>query len=114
MQDERARQGDLFSGPALRDDGMAKAEQRDPEWNELAYAAIISIAQRQRELHTDDLIGFCRQYPPPSKYAMGPVWMNAIRAGVIADTGRVRRATDPKKHAHKMAIYQSLIWRGIR
>jgi hypothetical protein len=52
------RQGDLFDGGWLRDEGIARAPAKDREtsdWSGNAYVAIVPLAQQGPEIHTDDV-----------------------------------------------------------
>lgn len=113
---------DLFEHAAsqamrLRDSGMALAsaaqERDEPGWGELAYAAIVSIAQRQETVFIDDLL---REFPrqPGHPNAWGAPWKRAIRRGVIEPTGQLARCTaDPGKRAHNYPIYRSKVVKGV-
>jgi hypothetical protein len=108
---------DLFSwskGAALRDAGMAIAsaaqERAAPGWADRAYAAIVAVALAQDTVHVDDVRLIFKEAPSHPN-AWGAVWTRAIKDGVIAATGTIRRTTDPRKHRHSYPIYRSLIFR---
>lgn len=97
----------------LRDSGMALAsaaqERDEPGWGELAYAAIVSIAQRQETVHVDDLLREFRRAPGHAN-SWGGVWRRAIKNGVIEHSGQVRACmTDATKRKHLCPVYDSLI-----
>lgn len=109
----------LFDWAAeARDAGMAEAAFAEtlvnPDFAEVAYAAICHVARRQAELHVDDILRFCKV--KPSHYnAWGAVWMRAIKDGTIIKTGRVRPCmSDPLKHRHSSPIYLSGVFHGRR
>ena len=96
-----------------RDAGMSLAtaaqDSIDPEWSDLAYAAIVNVARCQSEVHVDDVLRtFNRKPDHPNSW--GAVWMKAIRNRIIKHSGSVRPCTvDPAKHAHQYPLYRSLI-----
>jgi hypothetical protein len=97
-------------GAQLRDAGMQLAVQAQdgkcPEWSELAYAAIVRIAERQEEVHVDDLRREFR-LKPDHPNAFGWPWQRAVRDGVLVHSGRMRPSADPKKHRHQYPVYFS-------
>lgn len=101
----------------LRDSGMALAsaaqERAEPGWGELAYAAIVSIAQRQETVFIDDLL---REFPrqPGHPNAWGGPWKRAIRRGVIEPTGQLAPCTaDAAKRSHNYPRYRSRIFKSV-
>lgn len=109
----------LFDWAAeARDAGMAEAALAEtlvnPDFAEVAYAAICHVARRQSEVHVDHVLAFCTI--GPSHYnAWGAVWMRAIREGVILKTGMVRPClSDPLKHKHNSPVYASGLFHGRR
>jgi len=108
---------DLFSyARTLRDDGMSRAadaQERERPFKDEAYAAILRVATRQPEVFVDDVLRECPARPEHSN-AWGSVWQRAIRAGVIARTGRVAPCrTDAGKHCHQYPIYRSNLFLGV-
>lgn len=99
-----------------RDIGIIEAEFAEtlvnPDFAEVAYAAICHVARRQVEIHVDDILRFCKV--KPSHYnAWGSVWMRAIKDGVIMKTGMVRPCmSDPLKHRHSSPVYRSGLFHG--
>lgn len=94
-----------------RDVGMIEAEFAEtlvnPDFAEVAYAAICHVARRQNEVHVDDVLRFCKVRPSHPN-AWGAVWMRAIRDGTIMRTGAVRPCmSDPLKHKHNYPVYAS-------
>jgi hypothetical protein len=104
-----SEQGELF-----RDNGAAAAlaaqEEDVPGWAERAFGAIVEIACRRPEIHTDDVTSVFRE-PPTHFNAWGAVWMRAIKEKIIVRTGNYRRSSDPKKHAHVYPVYRSRLFR---
>jgi hypothetical protein len=98
------------SGEQRRDAGVAAAakaqDKADPLWKELAYAALLRVAERQAWVHRDDVAKECG-LSPHHPNAWGAVWLKAVKAGVLVDKGRSRKTTDPTKHAHKMTLWYS-------
>jgi len=98
------------SGAELRDAGVAAAQRAqdkaDPVWKELAYAALLRVAERQAWVHRDDVAAECGLSPHHAN-AWGAVWLKAVKQGVLVDKGRSRRTTDPGKHAHKYTLWYS-------
>src|SRR3990167_7502123 len=103
---------DLFSfaeAQRRRDTGMALAslaqDDKQPEWSDLAYAAIVSIARRQATVHVDDVLRTFTDRPEHPN-AWGLIWQRAIKANVIERTGQVKPCTvDSRKHAHQYPLY---------
>ena len=99
------------SGAELRDAGVAAAQRAqdkaDPVWKELAYAALLRVAERQAWVHRDDVAAECGLSPHHAN-AWGAVWLKAVKAGVLVDKGRSRRTTDPGKHAHRYPLWYSM------
>lgn len=112
----RDRQPDLFEiAQCRRERGMglaADAEDREqPEFAEIAYSAIRTIAEQQDTVHVDDVLPLCT-VKPNHPNAFGAVWMRAIRERIIAHSGTVRPCrTDAKKNAHRYPVYRSLVGR---
>ena len=99
-----------------RDVGMIEAEFAEtlvnPDFAEVAYAAICHVARRQLEIHVDDVLRFCK-VKPSHPNAWGAVWMRAIKDGVIARTGTVRPClSDPVKRVHNYPVYRSGLFHG--
>lgn len=99
-----------------RDIGMIEAEFAEtlvnPDFAEVAYAAICHVARRQCELHVDDILRFCK-VKPSHPNAWGAVWMRAIKDGTISRTGTVRPCmSDPLKHKHNYPVYRSGLFNG--
>ena len=101
----------------LRDVGMSLAARAEdftqPDFATAAYVAIRAVALRQELLYVDDIRRQCLLEPSHFN-AWGPVWMRAIRDGLIERTGQYRKSTDPKKHAHQYPVYRSLLFRAQR
>jgi hypothetical protein len=98
----------------LRDRGMSLAteaqDRKVPAWSQVAYEAIVRIAERQETVHVDNVIE--AGVPAPAHpNAWGSVWMKAIKNGVIERTGTVRPSADPAKHKHNYPVYRSNIHR---
>lgn len=101
---------------AARDIGMIEAEFAEtlvnPDFAEVAYAAICHVARRQMEVHVDDILRFCK-IKPSHPNAWGAVWMRAIRDGVISRTGTVKPClSDAGKHKHNYPLYRSGLFHG--
>jgi hypothetical protein len=99
-----------------RDIGMIEAEFAEalvnPDFAEVAYAAICHVARRQAEIHVDDVLRFCKVKPSHSN-AWGSVWQRAIRDGVLLRTGTVKPClSDPLKHKHQYPVYRSGVFHG--
>lgn len=101
-----------------RDVGMAEAEFAEtlvnPDFSELAYAAICHVARRQEEVHVDDLLRHLKLRPSHPN-SMGAIWLRAIKDGVIIRTGTIRPCvSDPGKHKHNYPVYRSGLFHGRR
>lgn len=102
---------------SLRNTGMSLASDAQdravPQWSEMAYQTIVTLATRHRTLHVDQVLT-AFPYKPGHPNAWGAVWMRAIKAGVIERTGQIAPCTvDPGKHKHNYPVYRSLVYRGI-
>lgn len=108
---------DLFDfAKSRRDRGMGLAsaaeDRAQPEFAEIAYSTIETVARRQREVHVDDILVACTVQPEHPN-AWGAVWMRAIRNGVIEHSGSVRPCRkDGKKNAHRYPVYRSRLWKA--
>jgi hypothetical protein len=92
-----------------RDEGMRLAAAHSPRFADEAFEAIKRVALRQVHVHVDDIIAECTARPAHPN-AWGQVWTRAIREGVIQRTNQTRPSRDPAKHAHRYAVYFSLIF----
>lgn len=106
---------DLFTiAEKLRDRGMSLAvaaqDRKVPGWSDLAYAAIVRIAERQEFVHVDNVLA---EFPLRPKHynAWGQPWQRAIKNGILQATGKVKPSSDPAKHKHLYVIYRSRIYR---
>jgi hypothetical protein len=101
-----------FTGPALRDAGMARAaeaQERETPFADAAYGVIVAIAQRQSTVHIDDVLSECTARPKHYN-AWGAVWMRARRNQIIEHSGTVKPCmTDARKHSHQYPVYRSLV-----
>jgi hypothetical protein len=107
---------DLFAfAQARRDAGMAQAEANArPDFSAAAFAAIERVARQQVHVHIDAVLAAMAVTGAPAPHhpnAWGPVWLRAIRSGIIQRTTETRPCqSDPKKNAHRYPVYFSLIF----
>lgn len=97
-----SRKARIEAGRELRDAGMAKVEERDPEWK-VEARAWIEARDRGWEFVADDLtdeIGF-----PAAKSAVGPVFAWAARSGLIERAG-VRSSGIRTSHASIVQVWR--------
>lgn len=95
----------------LRNRGMTLAanaqDQKEPEWADEAFKAIVTAARCNSKVHVDDV--WPKVAPPHHHNAWGAVWMRAIKARVIEKTSERRHSIAPRKHKHEYPVYRSLI-----
>ena len=90
---------------ALAADGMQLALAfSGKSWREHAEGVMRSLAESGREFTADDFRLALLQEPEHHN-AIGGVFRRALKAGIIRDTGRVRRSELVRAHARKMTIY---------
>lgn len=109
---------DDYAARQARDVGMTEAEFAEalvnPDFGEVAYAAICHVARRQAEVHIDHVLRFLKVRPAHPN-AMGSVWLRAIKDGVIlkSDNDRFQPClSDPGKHKHQYRCYRSGLFHG--
>lgn len=100
----------------LRDIGMIEAEFAEtlvnPDFAEVAYAAICHVARRQSEVHIDDVLRVLKVRPSHPN-AMGQVWRRAIKDGTLLKTNTIRPCvSDKHKHLHNYPVYASGLFHG--
>lgn len=101
-----------LSETARRDAGIAQAEGANPAlWRAYAYAKLRALAEQRATVHVDDLYAVL-EWHPTSPNAMGGLWLQAIREGLIERTGEYRATRLPGKHSHVYPVYRSLVWQG--
>lgn len=93
----------------LKAEGMARATAHAPNFSEVAYAALVRIAKRQRVLFADDLIAELNGLKPNHPNAIGPCWQRAVHEGVIQRTNQVKPSHVASKRARLCPVYLSLI-----
>lgn len=106
---------DLFEAARLRDSALAGVETAAKGYFQAALDKM-----RQWRLQGYPGSDFCMEDivrelvatigPMPSKYVPGSIACNALKQGLMLDTGSTRRSTDKKKHAHKNTVYR---WKGF-
>lgn len=103
-QDERRAIDAGIEGATRADDHAA------PEWRDEAYAAVIRTARTLAEFTSDEVWTVGDLPQTRENRALGPVILRAQRAGVIEDTGRIRRTKQVKSHGSPARVWRSLIF----
>ena len=111
-------QAELDFSRKLRDEGIeravSRAERHEQSWGSKAYAFLLDYAKRnefvvvwmaRKEAENTGAVA-----EPPNKRAWGGPVMRLLRAGVIEETPR--RVQNPDRHATKVTVYRSLVYRG--
>lgn len=92
-----------------RDEGMERAAAGAGEWTEEAFAFVRSYLETHEELFCDDLWVAGLTEPPNAK-ALGPVFLRAVREGLMRKSGAYR----PSVSSHRIPkpVWTSLIYKG--
>lgn len=89
-----------------RDEDIARVDaSTDEAWREEARDALLDTIEKHGEFTTDDID--CK--PPREPRAWGPILLWAARAGVIENTGRVRKSVETQCNARPKAIWKRLV-----
>jgi hypothetical protein len=85
--------------------------EADDDWRALALSTVEELALNKIEFSADDawLAGLPR---PSNPRALGPVFMQAMKAGVIEDTGRIVRSVFESGHHGPRRVWRSLVTVG--
>lgn len=92
-------------GDRRREEGIAKVEAAEPRWREAAIAWIKRIAAGGAEFTADDLTR--RIGVPTHRNAVGAVFAQASRQGLIEQVGWRRAAGRASQQGRRLAV-----WRG--
>ena len=98
---------------AARDEALARVESNSAPWRAVAYDLLVELARERAELTPEDFWARCadrRLGPPPEPRAVGPVFLKAKRAGVLAEL-RMERSNNPRHHRDWQMRYRSLVAR---
>lgn len=83
-----------------------------PDWKDAAAASIETLSRQLDEITADDVLQHMeRHYPDVHTHnlaALGPVFMRAQKAGLIATTGRMVQSRIPRRH-RKITVWKSLM-----
>ncbi|WP_327292476.1 hypothetical protein [Streptomyces sp. NBC_01198] len=82
--------------------------EADESWRTLALSTIEDLALKKTEFSADDawLSGLPR---PANPRALGPVFIQAQKAGVIEDTGRLVKSVYASGHHGPRRVWRSLV-----
>lgn len=87
-------------------------EHAAPDWKLAAAACIRHLAERKPEITADDVVEDLEQFFPSvtthNLAALGPVFRNAAKSGVIRNTNRMVQSRIPRRH-RKITVWKSLI-----
>jgi len=91
---------------ARRDPHLARVLAAAPaDWKDKARKAIRGIAASMDEFTTDDVWLIIPTVEEPR--ALGPLMLEAERAGLIYSTDRTKVSTNPRNHARRVTIWRS-------
>jgi hypothetical protein len=94
-----------------RDEALRRVDEHaDPEWKDVAYDAVVLTARNFREFISDDVWKVSDLPSTREDRALGPVFLKASRAGLIAKTDRVRPSV--RSHLSGKPVWRSLIYEG--
>jgi hypothetical protein len=101
-------QRDLFEARAARDEGLAIVEDHNEPWMDRALREVAALPP-YAELTSEDirfrLVG--RGLEEPGHHnAWGALTMNAVRRGLLLDTGQMRAMSGPKSHARRTPVWR--------
>lgn len=103
----------LQLGLFARDEALRLVELPSEEWRQIAYEAVVWVAQRRQEFTSDSIWFVLRnlwKVPSPTEpRALGPVMMKAKKNLVCVGTGRTKLSTRPECHASPKPVYRSLV-----
>lgn len=102
---------DAREARGARDDALQRvAEHSNPDWVRSAKAVVRDLAYSLAEFATDE--AWRQGLPKPREArAMGPVMMWAVRQGLVANSGRVKKTAQVSRHAAPVTIWESLVYR---
>jgi hypothetical protein len=98
-------------GLDLRNEGMARVIDHDLTWAGLAAAMFPKLFTRGEEVTGEDIrlrLIEAGLPTPPHENAWGAVTHALARNDFLHDTGRVKKATDPRSHARRLVIWRVL------
>lgn len=91
------------------------AMHANPEWVQMAFQGVETLARIHAEFTTDNLWQFMetlgRGVSTHEPRALGPVMIAAQKRHWIAPTGRYEQSRRPACHLRPIAIWKSLIYR---
>jgi hypothetical protein len=113
--DPSKRKAQRASAEAAKKEGMDRAERHaNEEWKRIMYELIVQVARRRRRLTADDVYDLYYQTGQTADThehrALGPVFTNAAKAGVIKKTAFFIKSRRKSKHASPLQIWESLIF----
>jgi len=94
-----------------RDEAVGRVDAGANEaWKQRAFDIVQELAQTRAEFTTDDVWAVLANYPEKTHElrAMGAVISRAARAGLIFNTGRVRKSERAVCHQNPKAVWASL------
>ena len=102
---------DLFTAARdSRDRALAIHEDRQPDWLDLAVAAIRTVAEKQPTMTSDD--AWAQGLPePPEPRAMGAAFVRARAEGIIDRTGLTRASDRGTNNARHLRVWASKLYR---
>lgn len=109
---------DAARGADARDEGMARAAATQAvtaEWKALALGAIKTVAARQAELSSSDVVEYLTERgeePPPGSKVMGPIIRKAVSLGYIDGPIRTRSSDRVSQHRGLENVWRSKLFTG--
>jgi hypothetical protein len=87
----------------------------DEDWKDTFDRCLVTVARRQRELTSDDVLAEMERLPDaPETHnlsAIGPAMKRAASDGILTSTNRVMRSVRSVKHGIRHTVWASNIYR---
>ena len=91
----------MMDGRALRDEGMTRAMDAEPEWADLARHTVAVLAASHHQFTAEDVVKAIGPHPR-SSVALGGVFAGASRQKLIRKTGRYLQSGRASSHARPL------------
>lgn len=95
-------------GMFLRDEGIARVMLSNETWMDRAFKEMQRFLLKQKvitgesvRLHISESIG-----GPSTPHAWGALIRKAVKSGLIRDTGRTTKMSDPRSHARRTPVWE--------
>ena len=112
MPEELRTFDDLLSEAARAKEVALRSLEHNtaPEWLEIAYAALVAVAEAQDTFTSDDVWARLEGVEPPhDPRAMANVLLRAKSAGLIGPTDRMVPSRRRSRHTARVTVWCSLV-----